>query len=317
VAPTHLLRVLDLEANALEDILELAAAMKIDGRRWFRALEPGVLVGVFSAPSTRTRVAFADAAHRLGLFPLFVDSTTLQLARGEELGDTARSLSTVARLIVTRMHSHVTLEEFARHSSVPVINALSEQHHPCEAIATLFTLREHYGGLVGRSLAFVGDGNNFAHSLMEASALAGVRLSIASPPGYGPDRSVSARATAVAKQTGGAVIIEEEPHIAVRGADAVLSDAWVSIGDEDEVIERQRAFARYRVDEALMASAGKRAVFIHCLPARRGEEVTAEVIDGPRSLVWQQAANHVYVAQAVMWALTRGVRKDDASPLSG
>jgi ornithine carbamoyltransferase len=259
------LRAADL-AERLEEVVELAAAIKDDPEPWFGRLPHQTMVALFERPSTRTRVAFAAAAHRLGMLPLFVGPGELQLGHGEETADTARSLSSYASTIVVRAHSHETIEELAAAASVPVINALSDLHHPCEAVASLLTLREHFGRLKGLRLAYVGEGNNVAHSLLEAGALAGASVAVASPPEFAPDPQVVAAARILASANGGA-------------------------GDR---------FAPFRVDSALMRHASPQAVFVHCLPARRGEEVTAEILDGPASLVWQQVANHLPVAQALL-----------------
>ena len=299
----NLLRVLDLKHDELAGVLDAAAAMKAEPRRWFGALDHQTMVALFARPSTRTRAAFAAAAQRLGVLPLFVDADVLQLSRGEDLADTARSLSSYARLLVARLASHADLEELAAAATVPVVNALSDRHHPCEAIASLFTLREHFGRLDGLRLAYVGEGNNVAHSLIEAAALAGLTVSVASPAPYAPEEGVVAEAQDVARRSGGGVVVGEDPRDAVRGADVVFTDVWGSQAS-GHVQERLRDFAPYRVDKELMSSAAERAVFIHCLPARRGEEVTADVIDGPRSLVWAQVANHLYVAEAMIWSLS-------------
>ena len=303
--PTSLLRVLDLEGAELDQILGCAAELKAHPARRLGALERRTLIGVFARPSTRTRLAFAAAAHRLGVLPLFIDADGLQLARGEQLSDTARSLSSYASLIVARLRAHAEVEALAGAASVPVVNALSDRHHPCEVLASLFTLREHFGRLEGLRLAYVGDGNNVAHSLIEGAALAGLQIAVASPNAYRPDEDVVAAAQEVAAATGGSVAVGRDPDAAVRGADAVFTDAWVSMGDESDAAQRRERLAPYRVDESLMRTAAPDAVFVHCLPARRGEEVTAEVLDGPRSLVWEQVRNHLYVAGAVIWWLMK------------
>ena len=302
----NLLRVLDLDRPALDAVLTCAAEMKAEPHRHRGVLERETIVGVFARPSTRTRLAFAAAAQRLGLLPFFVDTAGLQLARGEELVDTARSLSSYTALIVARLPPHDDLEELAAAATVPVVNALSDRHHPCEAIASLFTLREHFGRLDGLRLAYVGDGNNVAHSLIEAAALTGLAVAIASPPRYEPAATVVSKARRVAATTGGEIIVGGDPDAAVRGANAVFTDVWASMGDEAEAGERRRRFAGYQVNGRLMRLAADDAVFIHCLPSHRGEEVAADVLDGPQSLVWAQAANHLYIAQAVMWTLIGG-----------
>ena len=303
----NLLRVLDLDASSFAAALDDAGASKAEPSRRRGALAHETLVGVFASPSTRTRLAFATAAHRLGLLPFFVDPEGLQLDRGEDIADTARSLSSYAALIVARLPSHEDVEALAAAATVPVVNLLSDRHHPCEALASLFTLREHFGELDGLRLAYVGDGSNVAHSLIEAAALAGANINVASPAGHEVDEAVVAEARRAASAAGGEVVVGDDPVAAVRGAHAVLTDRWVSMGDEAAAADRRR-FARYQVNEQLIALADRDAVFIHCLPARRGEEVTAEVLDGPRSLVWEQVANHVYVAEAVIWAMARARR---------
>jgi ornithine carbamoyltransferase len=299
----NLLRLLDLDRPAFDALLDTATAMKAEPTRWLGALKHQTIVGVFALPSTRTRLAFAAAAHRLGMLPFFVGAEVLQLARGEEIADTARSLSSYAALIVARLPSHANLEALATAATVPVVNALSDQHHPCEALASMLTLREHFGRLDDLRLAYVGDGNNVAHSLIEAGALAGVSVAVATPPGHKPDEAVVADAHRVATATGADVVVGDDPVAAVSGADAVFTDVWVSMGDEAVGADHRRQFASYQVNEKLMRSAARNAVFVHCLPARRGEEVTAEVLDGPRSLVWAQVRNHLHVAQSVIWTI--------------
>jgi ornithine carbamoyltransferase len=281
------LRAADL-AGRLDTVLDLAAAIKRDPEPWLDRLRHRTMVGLFERPSTRTRVAFAAAAHRLGMLPLFVGADELQLGSGEPVGDTARSLSSYASTIVVRTRSHATIEELAAAASVPVINALSDRHHPCEAVASLLTLREHFGRLVGLRLAWVGESTNVTQSLLEAGALAGARVAVASPAGLAPDPEV----VAAARAAGGVVEIAEDPAEAIAEADAVFTDAW-SDG-------ARGGLAPFRVDAALMKRAAAGAVFVHCLPARRGEEVTADVLEGPASLVWQQVANHLPVAQALL-----------------
>jgi ornithine carbamoyltransferase len=301
----NLLRVLDLDRPSLDGILECAAANKRDPERLRGALERQAMVALFARPSTRTRVAFAAAAHGLGLLPIVLEIDDLQLGRGEELADTARSLSSYVALIAARLQAHAELEQLAAAAHVPVVNVLSDRHHPCEAIASLFTLREHFGRLDGLRIAYVGDGGNVAHSLIEGGALAGCCVSVASPEGYRPDAAIVGDGARIAATNGGEVLVGDDPWVAISGADAVFTDTWISMGDEDEAAARRRQLAPYRVDEDLMRSAAREAVFVHCLPARRGEEVTSEVIDGPRSLVWQQVANHLPVAQAIIWTVVR------------
>lgn len=287
--PRHFLRVVDLDAEGLEALLDLAARMKARPHGFVEALRGDTLVCYFEKPSTRTRVSFAAAAERLGMLPLVLRPDELQLGRGETLGDTARTLSGYAAAIVVRTFAHATVEELAAAASVPVINALTDEHHPCQALADLLALREHFGRLDGLKLAFVGDFNNVATSLAEAGALAGVEVVVACPEGY-------------EKRLPGVTVVRD-PRQAVRGAHAVYTDVWVSMGEESERDAKMAAFLDYRVDEALLAEARPEAVFMHCLPAHRGEEVTAGVIDGPRSIVWQQAENRLPTEEALVLAL--------------
>jgi ornithine carbamoyltransferase len=297
------LRIADLDRDQLGELLDLAAALKdhptakLDERR-------GKTVGCyFNKPSTRTRVSFEAAANRLGMLPVMLRPDELQLGRGEPIADTARVLASFLEAIVVRTFAQADLEEMAAVADVPVINALTDEHHPCQALADLLTLRERFGGLEGLRLAYVGDGNNVAHSLLEAGALAGMHVAVAAPAGYEPDAAIAAGAEATAARTGGSVQITDDPARAVHLADAVYTDVWVSMGEDAERERRLRDLEPYRVDAALMAKASPRAVFMHCLPAHRGEEVGAAVIDGPASIVWAQAANRLPTEQAVLATL--------------
>ncbi len=298
--PTRFLAVDDLDAEHLELVLALAARMKEEPLAWRDTLRGQTLGLIFDKPSTRTRASFAAAAARLGMSPLALRPDELQIGRGEPLADTARVLSSYVAAIAIRTYSQAMLEEFARFSAVPVINALTDAHHPCQALADLLTLRECTGSLEGRRLAFLGDGNNVAHSLIQACALAGVAISVASPPAHAPDPELVADARRLATAP---IEIGEDPRLAVAGADAVYTDVWVSMGEEDEREERLRTLAPFRVDDELMSLAAPGAAFLHCLPAHRGEEVAASVIDGPQSAVWLQAANRMSTEQALVYGL--------------
>jgi ornithine carbamoyltransferase len=294
-----LLRIADLEADELHWLLDRAAAMKADHRGWLDAM-PGASVACFFAkPSTRTRVSFEAAINRLGALPIMLRPDELQLGRGEPIADTARVLSSYCAAIVIRTFAQSDVEEMASAATVPVINALTDDHHPCQALADLLTLRETFGRLEGLRVAYVGDGNNVAHSLMEAAALTGFELSLACPTGYFPDPEI-------VRTAGPAAHVFVDPRDAVAGAHAVYTDVWVSMGDEQERRRRMADLAPYRVDAELMARATPGAIFMHCLPAHRGEEVAAEVIDGLHSAVWQQAANRLTTEQAVLHALATG-----------
>jgi ornithine carbamoyltransferase len=287
--PKHLLRIADLEASSITALLDLAATMKTRPHGFVEALRGDTLVCFFEKPSTRTRVSFAAAAERLGMLPLVLRPDELQLGRGETIEDTARTLAGYAAAIAARTFAQETVELLASASTAPVINALTDRHHPCQALADLLTLRERFGQLAGVHVAFVGAGNNVATSLLEAGSLMDMHVTVACPPGHEP---------AVV----GAQVVHE-PLEAVAGADAVYTDVWVSMGEEDERAKLVEAFEPYRVDARLMAAARADAIFMHCLPAHRGEEVTAEVIDGPHSVVWQQAENRLPTEEALVFAL--------------
>jgi ornithine carbamoyltransferase len=305
-APSDLLRIADLTAPQLTALLDLAEGMK-DGPAWWTAPGHGPAITLlFDKPSTRTRVSFEVAAHRLGMLPIMLRPDELQLGRGEPLADTARVLSSYTAAIVVRTFAQATLEELAGAASVPVVNALTDDHHPCQALADLLTLRRHYGSLAGLRLAYVGDGNNVAHSLMEAGALAGMHVTVATPPGYEPHPDVTETTIAVAGAHGGSVTVMHDPRSAVVDADAVYTDVWVSMGEDAERDRRVSDLQAYQVNDALMHAAAPGAVFMHCLPAHRGLEVTAEVIDGASSIVWEQAANRLPTEQATLLTLTAG-----------
>ena len=307
VAPKDFLRVADLTPERLERLLSLAARMERAPDGWVDALRGHSVALYFAKPSTRTRVSFAAGAARLGLNPIVLRPDDLQLGRGEPIADTARALSAYCDAIVVRTYAQAEIEELAAAASVPVVNALSDEHHPCQALADALTVRERFGGLAGRRLAFVGDGgSNVAHSLLEVGALAGMEVAVASPDGHRPAATIVDDALAIAAGTGARIEILEDPGEAVAGAHAVYTDVWVSMGEDDEREERLRSLRAYRVDGELLELARPEAIFLHCLPAHRGEEVAPEVIDGPRSAVWRQAANRETTEQALLYALVTG-----------
>jgi ornithine carbamoyltransferase len=302
--PPDLLRIADIDSAQLGYLLDLAVEMKHERKRWRDVLRGETVAMLFEKPSTRTRVSLAGAATRLGMAPLSLRADELQLGRGEPISDTARVLSGFVAAIAIRTFAQAELEEVARYADVPVINALSELHHPCQALADLMTIREQFGSLPGRRLLFVGDGNNnVTHSLLEAGALAGMDVTVACPTGYEPRSEIIEGARRAAEQSGGHVAIVDDPRSAVSGADAVYTDVWVSMGEEKEQQQRRTDLSGYQVNAKLMALAKDEAIFLHCLPAHRGEEVTAAVIDGPKSVVWQQAANRLPTEQALLYAL--------------
>ncbi|WP_431936057.1 ornithine carbamoyltransferase [Micromonospora sp. RP3T] len=303
--PEDFLRVLDLGRDGLHAVLDAAADVKARPEVWRGRHAGGTVVCLFDKPSTRTRVSTAVAAHRLGLLPVLVSREDSQLSRGETIEDTGRVLSAYADAIVIRTHAHETLSRLACAASVPVVNALSDDHHPCQALADALTLREHFGRLAGLRVAYVGDAySNICHSLIEVAVMTGMRLTIAAPAAYHPDPAVLAGARAAGGE--GTVTVVENPAEALRDAHAVYPEIWVPMDKEHLRAEREADLRRYRVGDAEMALAGPDAVLLHCLPAYRGREVSAQVLDGPRSVVWQQAANRLPTAQAVLHLLLAG-----------
>ncbi len=304
--PAHFLTLDAFEPDSLRALLDLSAAMKADPTLHTGALAGGKLGMIFHKPSTRTRVSFEAAAWRLGMLPVALRPDELQLGRGETIGDTARTLSRYLDAITVRTFGQASVEELARYATIPVVNALTDEHHPCQALADLLTLREELGTLEGLRVAFVGDGDNVCASLIQASALTGFELRVATPDGYQPDPDIVERARAGAAPAGGSILLTDDPATAVDGADAVYADVWTSMGHEAEQEARRAAFAGFTVDEALMAKARPGAIFLHCLPAHRNEEVTDAVIDGPASRVWEQAENRMHTEAALLYVLITG-----------
>ena len=297
------LRISDLSPEDLTALLDLADEMRAEPEGWLGTFAGQSVACYFAKPSTRTRVSFEGAAQHLGLLPIMLRPDELQLGRGEPISDTARVLSSYCSAIVVRTFAQAELEEIAAAASVPVINALTDMHHPCQVLADLMTLREHFRAFNGLKLAYLGDGNNVAHSLMEAGALVGMDVALATPPDYRPDPEIALAAEVTARLHGGSIDVGTDPLAAVRGADAVYTDVWVSMGEEAEQEQRRAMLEAYRVTPELMALAAPDAVFMHCLPAHRGEEVDEAVIDGPQSIVFPQAANRMPTEQAVLYRL--------------
>jgi ornithine carbamoyltransferase len=294
------LAVPDFTRSDLLALFDLAARMKRPGYRE-RPLAGKTLGMVFAKSSTRTRVSFEVGAFELGGHALFLSSRDIQLGRGEPIRDTARVLSRYVDGIVIRTFDQADVEELARFASVPVINGLTDLQHPCQVLADLLTVREALGTWEGRVVAWVGDGNNMAHSWLDAAGVLGFELRLACPAGYQPERGVLTRNAARTK-----VLMTEDPKEAVRGAHVVNTDVWASMGQEAEQAERVKAFAGYIVDDALMRLADPGAIFLHCLPAHRGEEVADAVIEGPQSRVWDEAENRLHVQKALMATLMGG-----------
>ena len=287
----------DFSRPELIALFDLAAAMK-RGDYKARPLLGRTLGMIFAKSSTRTRVSFEVGAYQLGGHALFLSSRDIQLGRGEPIRDTARVLSRYLDGIMIRTFDHADVEELARFATIPVINGLTDLLHPCQILADLLTVRENLGGWDGKVVAWVGDGNNMANSWINAAGSLGFELRLACPVGYDPDPAILARNQARARIT-----VTRDPKEAVSGADVVNTDVWASMGQEEEQAERMRAFQGYTVDDALMARAAGNAIFLHCLPAHRGEEVSEAVFEGPRSRVFDQAENRLHVQKALMATL--------------
>lgn len=309
----HFLSILDIDHQQAKRWLELAQRLK---RRWragevLPVLQGYTLALLFEKPSLRTRVAFEAGMAQLGGHTVYLAPDDVQLGKRESVADVARNLSRWVQAIAARTFSHATVEELAAHASVPVINALSDREHPCQALADFLTLQEHKGRLEELQLAFVGDGNNVCHSLLLLAATLGVHMQVASPPGYEPLPDIVAQAQERAAQSGARLRILHNPQEAVRDADAVYTDVWVSMGQEAEAEVRRQVFRPYQVNEELLRHAKPDAIVLHCLPARRGEEITDEVLDGPRSVVLDQAENRLHTQKALLLAL---LGKEEAVP---
>ena len=301
----HFLRDDDLSPAEQSAILDLAAELKAD--RWSRKplVGPQTVAVIFDKSSTRTRVSFAVGIADLGGVPLIISTANSQLGGKESPSDTARVLERQVAAIVWRTYGQAGLVEMAAETTVPVVNALSDEFHPCQLLADLLTIREHKGTLAGLTVAFLGDGaDNMVHSYLLAGATAGMHVRIACPVDYMPDERVVADADAIAVQTGGSIALYTDPLEAVAGVDVVVTDTWVSMGKEEEKAARVASLSSYKVDADMMALAAPDAIFLHCLPADRGYEVTSEVIDGPQSVIWDEAENRLHAQKALMvWLL--------------
>ena len=296
----HLLTIGDLDAPTLHALIADARACKADPSSVHGKLTGRTVLMHFTKASTRTRVSVETAVVLLGGHPIFTRGDELQLGRGEPIGDTAQVLSRMCDAIFIRTFAHADVEELARHATIPVVNALTDAHHPLQALADLMTIEEHLGALPGKTIAWIGDGNNVFHSLAQAAALAGMHIRIAAPEGYDADPEVMAATALIAAEHGGSVTELRDPAEAVAGADIVVTDVFVSMGEEAQTKAKLEAFRGYQVDSRLMAQASSSAIFLHCLPAHRGEEVSGEVIDGPQSVVWDEAENRLHTTVAVL-----------------
>ena len=304
--PEHFLRDDDLTPSQQAEVLALAAAMKQD-RYGFRPLEgPKAVPVLFDKPSLRTRVSFQVGIAELGGLPVVIDTQATHIGRGETIADMARVLTRQSAAIVWRTAGQERIEELARASTVPVINALTDEFHPCQILADLLTAAERLGALAGRTLTFLGDGaNNMAHSYLLGGVTAGMHVRVAAPSGYHPDPAGLADAQRIAAETGGSAAVVDDPAVASKGADVLATDVWVSMGQSDEAV-RRAALAPFQVNDALLSLAATERIVLHCLPAHRGEEITADVLDGPASAVWDQAENRLHAQKALLaWLLGR------------
>jgi ornithine carbamoyltransferase len=302
----HFLTLDSLGRDGIRNVLDLSARMK-KVRGDARGVLDGGLVGlIFDKPSIRTRVSFTDAAWGLGMLPMEMRGEDVGIGTRESVPDSARVLSRYLTAIMIRTFAHAKVEGLAEHATIPVINGLTDDHHPCQALADVMTIEEEFGSFQGLRVAYVGDGNNVCHSLMQAAGYLGFTLAVATPEGYRPKADITAGAEANCRKYGGAIEIGSDVREAVRGADAVYTDVWASMGQEKERQERARIFAAYQVDGTLMKLAAARAIFLHCLPAHRGDEVTDEVMDGPQSRVFDEAENRWYTAEALLYILITG-----------
>jgi len=303
----HFLRDDDLSPVEQDEVLTLAEQM-IDDRYGHKPLAgPNTVAVIFDKSSTRTRVSFAVGIADLGGVPLIIDSTTSQLGRGEPIADTARVLERMCAAIVWRTAAQSRIDEMAAVSRVPVINALTDEFHPCQILADLLTVRQHKGKTQGLKLVYLGDGaNNMAHSYLLGGVTAGMHVVISSPVGYVPDPGIAHKADEIAAATGGSAWWTESAEEAVAGADVIATDTWVSMGQEGEAADREAPFVPYAVTEQLLAKASPGAIVLHCLPAYRGKEIEASVIDGPQSVVWDEAENRLHAQKALLsWLLAR------------
>lgn len=303
----HFLTLKDVSPDEMMQLFRLSNEVKKNPKKYSQSLASKTLGMIFQKSSTRTRVSFEVGMFQLGGHALFLSSSDIQIGRGETIADTSRVLSRMVDMIMARVFGHNIVEDLARYGSVPIINGLSDFSHPCQAVADYFTCYERWGDVKGRKIAYVGDGNNVAHSLLYGAALLGMHIAIASPDGYKPNDDVVAWSKQMAAKTGGSVAIVNDPAEAAKSADAVYTDVWASMGQEAEYKERKAIFGKYQVNQALFSKAKKDALFLHCLPAHRGDEVTDEVIDSANSVVWDEAENRLHCQKAIMLVLANAV----------
>jgi ornithine carbamoyltransferase len=308
MAPRHYTSALDLSCDETLHVLQRAARLK---QKWnttgkiSKRLRGCTLATIYEKPSLRTRVTFEAGMTQLGGHSIYLGPNDIQIGKREPAADIARNLSRWVEIIMARSFAHSTVTELAAHSSIPVINGLSDLEHPCQALADFLTLQEQFGEIKGRKLAYIGDGNNVAHSLMLMGALLGVDIAVATPEGYEPSQAIIEQAQSCAAESGATISVTWEPREAVHHADAIYTDVWASMGQESEAEHRKNIFMPYQITPELMALSGKpETIFMHCLPAHRGEEVSADVIDGSQSVVIDEAENRLHVQKAlILWLL--------------
>ena len=301
----HFISIHDITTDEFHHLLDLGLKLKEEKKKGIPhpILKGKTLAMIFTKSSTRTRVSFETGMYQLGGFPMFLSSNDIQLGRGESIYDTANVLSRFVDGIMIRTYAHQDVLDLAKYGSIPIINGLTDLLHPCQVMADLMTVYEHKGKLEGLKLAYIGDGNNMAHSLLYGCAKAGMDISVATPLGYEPDAEIVENAKADAKETGSNVVITYDPKEAIKEADVVCTDTWVSMGQEAEKAERIKTFADYQVNEKLYSNSKEDSIFIHCLPAYRGYEVTEGIIDGPHSVIFDEAENRLHAQKAVLAAV--------------
>ena len=304
----HFISIHDITVDEFHHLIDLGLKLKKEKKQGIphHILKGKTLAMIFTKSSTRTRVSFETGMYQLGGFPMFLSSNDIQLGRGESIYDTANVLSRFVDGIMIRTYDHQDVLDLAKYGTVPVINGLTDLLHPCQVMADLMTVYEHKGKLEGLKLAYIGDGNNMTHSLLYGCAKAGMDISVATPKNYEPDAEIVAGAKEDAKQTGSNIVVTYDPVEAISGADVVCTDTWVSMGQEAEKAERIKVFGDYQINADLFSKSKDDSIFIHCLPAYRGYEVTEDVIDGPRSVIFDEAENRLHAQKAVMAAVMGG-----------
>ena len=302
-----LLTIFDLSTKEIDSLLIRAKELKLRLKKGveYQPLKGRTLGLLFEKQSTRTRISFEVAILQLGGHSIYLSPNQIQMGRGEDIMDTAKVFSGYLDAIVIRTYTHKTIEEWAQHATVPVINGLTDMHHPCQIISDILTIHEKKGQVYGIKMAYIGDGNNVAHSLIEGAAAMGMRISIASPKGYEPDKAIVDKARLLAKETGAFIEILQEPLDAIKDADVVYTDVWTSMGQEEEEKNRKGLFRNYQINRELMGRAKVDAIIMHCLPAHRGEEITEEMMDSPQSVIFDQAENRLHMQKALLEMLMR------------